>query len=432
MPLLQVQYDKDICSVISASTIQVTRKKTLVALGNKVLYREWGTLAWAEATLRIEAKVTAAVKEALDPKGDRYLDIVTRAFDSVFAKDTPLKLKRFSTLQDVLVTEVLRSAVAQAKKAAARTVDKMLKQALMQLDYSSVLGDTFQQLDFGIRGCVIKHIIQQVKMQPLRLPEGFTLTEDAAVNHQRLMLLSKLEKLHTATDKISHIEDALSVNAVQPLSAASTSQPNQIPDAVDYATAQQHGSAPPDTSEAPVPNTAAESTADTAPHSGASQNHASAVGNPPAATGTSAEVQSATAESTLQADSSDEIQMHAIPVPQLSPSTSAVHLDSDNINAQFAAALLQSTWQDAAVGQQAPASSSSAPSSPASTPVPESFPAQAPASAANSPRAVASAPAGTGPAQTSAAQIVADQESSAAAQARPSSPAPSEASYVHL
>lgn len=102
-----------------------------------------------------------------------------------------------------------------------------------------MLGDTLCKLDRGVRGCVIKHIIQQVWLLGLYLPKDFVLTECAAVHDQRLMLLSKKEKLQTATDKITHIENALCTDTPQPLAALP--QLHQIPDAVEH-TSSEHES----------------------------------------------------------------------------------------------------------------------------------------------------------------------------------------------
>lgn len=445
---MQVDYDKDICAVIAASVIHVTRRKTLKDLFIDLTVKEWGTLAWAESTSKIEAKVTSAVKDALDTRGDRYLAAVTTAFEAVFAKDTPLKLSRFSALREVLVKDVLSKHVSEAKKAAARTVDRMLKEALMQLDcmpYSS-LSDTFTKLDMGIRGCLIKHIVQHVKTQPLSLPEDFVLTEDADVHDQRLMLLFKLQKLQTAADKISHIEEALSKEDVHPLMAAASSQLLQVPDAPEYHPAEQQDS---DSADVPVGVIANHLGCDAQSNSTAQNTRPTVTDNQPAYEVTATNQPASAPAYDAAPLHADEVQMQALPQPQLSDTLPTSRDDMDSVRGKYAAALLQSAQQGAASEHSTSAVSSSTPDSPASTPVPESFPAPGPSSAANSPRATASrqssapvvndvTPAGlltvSGQPgtmyvhqdnQQTVAQINADQES--VAESRPASPVASEA-----
>ena len=471
-----MQYDTGICLPISKSTIPVTRTKTLAQLGNQLPYKEWGSLAWAESALKIEDKVSAAVKEALDPNGDRYQEHVTTAFQAVFAKDTPLKLSRFASLEDVLVSVILPQRVFEAKKAAKRSVDRMLRDAMLQLDYSSVLLDTFAKLDQGIRGCVIKHIIHQIKTQPLDLPEGFVLTEAAAVRARRAMLLTKLDKLHTATDKISHIEDALSVNIVQPLSAGSSPHPHHIPDAAEHPTEEQHDtSAPADTydygaadpfsdlaehcqsstaylpaipteeqhdTSAPADTYdygAADNFSDLAGHCQSSTAHlpansnnavqpvaAAASNSSPASTADESTAVQAISASTPALTATGELQMQALPGPQLSLRGE----DLDSVYTQYAAALQQSAQDNPPSEQGPPSAAASVPVSPASSRVPESFPAQAPFSTPASSTPPSPTAIGAGVAQVLVAQIRADQESQSDAPPRPASPTTSDVGSV--
>ena len=387
---LQVRYDQDICTGIRNSTIQVSRTKTLDVLGNTLTLKDWGTLAWVESSNKVQTKVTHAVQQAL--QSNAYLQLVARAFSSVFQEDSPLKLSRFHTLLDELVDRVLPERVAKAKEDAQPTVTRMLQQAMMELDSGNpVLGKVFPKLDQGIKGCLMRHIIQQVKLRPLSLPEDFVLTEEAGVRAQRLQLHSKLVQLDTAAAKISDIENAISVSTPEPLSAATSSQPGQVPppDYVDSAPAEQD-SAPASGKAAP---------AATASVSSATVGNVASFTQAPAASAT------------------DDLQMHAVPVLQDSL--------GEEFRADFSAALLQSARDSGLNPPSAPASSSG-------TPMPESYNAQAPRST-SSPRLSqdqASAVETAGPARNMAFSMRADGEVDLAAPVQPASPHPS-AAEIH-
>lgn len=338
-----MRYDQDICTGIRQSTIQVSRTKTLDVLANTLPMREWGTLAWAESSIKIQTKVTRAVELAM--QSDTYLQLVVRAFQNVFQEDSPLKLGRFDTLLEELVDRILPVRVAEAANNAKPTITSMRQQAMMELDTSNpVLSAVFPRLDQGIKGCLMRNIIQQVKLRPLSLPGDFVLTEEAGARAQRLQLHSKLEQLKTAAAKISDIENAISVSTPQPLTAASSSQPSQMP--------------PPDYVD-PVP---------------AEQNSAPATGNaaPAAAAASASSVAAGNVASPSQASAafSADVQLQAIPVPH----------DSlrEELRADFSAALLQSARDSGLHPPSAPASSHG-------TPMPESYNAQGPRST-SSPR----------------------------------------------
>ena len=226
--ILQVDYDA-ICLALQATTIQVTKSSQLLSLTTHMTYHSWGSLAWAESVTKVEEKVTKAIKAAL--AGDKYDRPVLDAFNAVFEQSTltPLKLKRFGSLKTLLLTEILPRRMAEAKKAAAPVIYDMLQKALMQLNYDTALGATFQLLDVGIRGCMVKHMIAHIKHRPLNLPESFQLAEDDKVKKKRSRLTDKLTQIVTATDKIAHIEEAISVDTDTDFGPSSSSA-QEIPD----------------------------------------------------------------------------------------------------------------------------------------------------------------------------------------------------------
>jgi len=181
---------------------------------------------------KIEEKVSKAVRAAL--ASDKYLLPVVEAFGAVFDKSTPLKLKRFTSLKKLLQTESLPARVAEAKEAAAVVITDMLQKALQQLNYDSPVDDLFQKLDGGIRGCVIRQMTHHLKNRPLSLPESFILAEDDKVKKKRTKLTDKLIKIQTATDKISHIEEAISVSNDSDNESHSPQAQQDVPDYADW------------------------------------------------------------------------------------------------------------------------------------------------------------------------------------------------------
>ena len=223
---MQVDYNA-ICAALQCTTIQVTKSSQLLSLTTHMTHHTWGSLAWAESVSKIEEKVTKAIKAAL--AGDKYDRPVLDAFDAVFEKSTPLKLKRFGSLKALLLSDLLPKRIAEAKKAAAPVIYDMLQKALMQMNYDTALGSTFHQLDVGIRGCIIKYLIAHIKNRPLSLPDSFQLAEDDKVKKKRSKLTGKLTQIVTATDKIAHIEEAISVGSDAD-SGPSSSSAQDIPD----------------------------------------------------------------------------------------------------------------------------------------------------------------------------------------------------------
>lgn len=218
---------------------------------------------------KIEEKVTKAVRAALT--SDKYLLPVVEAFGAVFDKSTPLKLKRFASLKKLLQTELLPARVAEAKEAAAAVITDMLQKTLQQLNYDAPVDDLFQKLDGGIRGCVIRQMTHHLKNRPLNLPESFILAEDDKVKRKRTRLTDKLIKIQTATDKISHIEEAISVSNDSDNESHSPQAQQDVPDYADWLGNALFGAA-----EIPHPTSAPITASDSAPakESGELQMHA--------------------------------------------------------------------------------------------------------------------------------------------------------------
>lgn len=253
----QVDFEA-ICSAIRTSCIQVTKNSQLCSLANHMSYHLWGTVSWAESMNKIEEKVTKAVRAAL--ASDKYLLPVVEAFGAVFDKSTPLKLKRFTSLKKLLLTVLLPARVAEAKEAAAVVINDMLQKALQQLNHDSPVDDLFQKLDGGIRGCVIRQMTHHLKNGHLNLPESFILAEDDKVKRKRTRLTDKLSKIQTATDKISHIEEAISVSNDSDNESHSPQAQQDVPDYADW-----HGNTLFGAPDIPHPTSATITAPDSAP-----------------------------------------------------------------------------------------------------------------------------------------------------------------------
>lgn len=228
---LQVDFEA-ICSAIRTTSVQVTKNSQLSSLANHMTYHLWGTVVWAESMNKIEDKVSKAVRAAL--ASDKYLQPVVEAFGAVFDKSSPLKLKRFTSLKKLLQAELLPSRVAEAKEAAAVVINDMVQKALQQLNYDCAADDLFQKLDSGIRGCIIRQIIHHLKNRPLNLPESYILAEDDKVKRKRAKLTDKLSKIQTATDKILHIEDAISASSDSDPESSSPQANQDVPDYAEW------------------------------------------------------------------------------------------------------------------------------------------------------------------------------------------------------
>lgn len=187
---------------------------SLYHYGLRLPLQPFGTLAWVELAIKTDAEVTGAVKSRLNSK--IYLQPVLNAFQAAFSMGTSLKPRRFKSLQDCLMTDLLPKRVSEAIQAASPVVLTLVQATLSRLDYSSGTADALAALDNHIRGCVLKHIIQHVKHKTLQLPESFLLTESEAVSQRRNEMMAELAELDIATAAISNIEKALHVSDIQP------------------------------------------------------------------------------------------------------------------------------------------------------------------------------------------------------------------------
>lgn len=161
--------------------------------------------------------------------------LIVKAYLSAFTGALPLSLSRFTSLQKVLQSEVLPGFVTQCSKAASVDLDQMIKDfvrsTMADIAGNSIGSAAFITLKWAMRGCVIKHVIQQMELQPLSLPDSFELTENEAVAARRAELQEKAQKLQKAMQKIRKIGgNTLSPSAVsQSLAAPTSLAPASVP-----------------------------------------------------------------------------------------------------------------------------------------------------------------------------------------------------------
>lgn len=197
--------------------------------------------------------------------GDKYDKPVLDAFNAVFEKSTltPLKLKRFGSLKTLLLSELLPARMADVKVAADAAIKDMRQKALLELNIDcNPDTNIFKLLDIGIRGCIIKHVIAHIKNRPMSLPEDFQLEEDEKVRRKRGRLTDKLTQVLTATDKIAHIEEAISIGSSDTDFNIPSTSAQDIPDFTDFEQYYQQAADAPATEEAAPAAAAAASVAD--------------------------------------------------------------------------------------------------------------------------------------------------------------------------
>ena len=168
---------------------------------------EWGSGSWALAHNAMRSTVLDAVHECLS--SDLYLDMVMFMFHEALQAEHPLKLRlqRFSSLNQLLHTELLPAVVSQALAACKPALTDMVNSLFNQHCYGTMPSDAFTELDGRIRGYITQQIQAHLAhlANPGMVPPSFTLTEDDSTAAARAALLDKLKKLQAATHTINRI-----------------------------------------------------------------------------------------------------------------------------------------------------------------------------------------------------------------------------------
>lgn len=188
--------------------VEVTPGTALSAYRSKQQRHTWGTTNWAQSTTKTHDAISKALADELSIEGgcSTYLACI-QAFRGAFAKDTPMKLSRFETMQDQVFGALLPELVKQALAAAAPTVERM-KQRVFDDKYCDDTKEAFVKLINGVQGCLTVHLYRRIS-KPLELPSHFVLEEAAEVHARRAELHHQLTRLQIAQQKISKIHEAV-------------------------------------------------------------------------------------------------------------------------------------------------------------------------------------------------------------------------------
>ncbi|KAL3134562.1 hypothetical protein ABBQ38_006403 [Trebouxia sp. C0009 RCD-2024] len=188
------------------------------------------------------ASVCCSFSEAYKPLSVHNAAIV-QAFDDVFEANTTLRLKRFSTLRNLLPRAVLLPRIAESLRAALPATEHMAQTALCSI-YSCHPQHMTGRMDAakralyamtnGRQACVQRHLYEALKRHSFELPDDFILTEDQDVETERAALQSTLLKLKTAHDQLSNIEGVFGMVA---LWHAAAGQMTSVPGVPHSATA---------------------------------------------------------------------------------------------------------------------------------------------------------------------------------------------------
>lgn len=184
-------------------------------LPSHIQVAHWGSLEWARRVNSVEQHIKDACMSQLS-NGSSIRHMILSAFDAAFTSHPPMNLARFESLQSLL-HQLLSSRVEDSLAAATPHVDHVIQDTICKLSmcirdadhrsiyhmYPSTIPDNAES---AICGCIIRSVIQHVDMRPLELPSGFQLEEDFQTGQRRSVLNNRLQKLQTASTKISQFE----------------------------------------------------------------------------------------------------------------------------------------------------------------------------------------------------------------------------------
>lgn len=210
---LQVDYSF-ICQRLRGMAILIGQEPHTMPLSSYHMPdAQWGTEAWAHALIAFEPQLEAAVDACLS--SSTCLQTVQKALKSA-AQLSPLQLRRFISLRKLLSSQLAPDCIAASKLAAAPLIKQMQQAALMQLHCEHPAEDTFQNLDSGIRGCLIKHVVYAVKNSPFRLPSDFRLAEADDRHISRLHLNAELQQQQSLLACMEHVDVMINPEACGP------------------------------------------------------------------------------------------------------------------------------------------------------------------------------------------------------------------------
>lgn len=115
-------------------------------------------------------------------------------------------------------------------------MDDLVKQAMQQLLYTAQLDNTLSNLEVRISRCIVKHIINNIKVQRLTMPKDFVFTENADNAQTRAELLGKHAQLDHVDARIERIDEAFhNPKWVEEMVESAPVNPDQVHQADDVA-----------------------------------------------------------------------------------------------------------------------------------------------------------------------------------------------------
>ena len=160
-------------------------------------------LSWAEDAIQVETLVQQKIIAALS--STKYFSIALANFKTACSNSKDLKhLGTFHEVVEHKLSDRITAALLDAKP----VVDDLVKEAMQQLLFTAQMDNTFHNLEVRISRCIVKHIINNIKVQRLTMPSTFTFTENADNAEKRAELLAKHAQLDEVAAVINKIDEA--------------------------------------------------------------------------------------------------------------------------------------------------------------------------------------------------------------------------------
>lgn len=166
---------------------------------------DWGSDTWAQALQALHGAIMQAIQRL--STNTAYLSVLQGALAATFAPGSDLKLERFASLQELLRTNRLPSAVREALAKCQPTLRDMVNSLFASHCGGAFPANSFSQLSQRMRGFLAwqLHACLSTLDNVHGLPSGFALTEDASSAVARRALLNKRQKLQEVSNTVNQL-----------------------------------------------------------------------------------------------------------------------------------------------------------------------------------------------------------------------------------
>ena len=198
----------EVCRAIAADVSNIMRVHTIPAHVTNAGCDKFQLLQWAEECCETEAQIRSAAHTALSSHG--HLNSVLQAYHQAFEADP--QLKRLETFRNMLtgVSGKLSNRVTEALLEAKPVVDNLVTGTMQELLYTLSPSGLITTLGTRVSRCIVKHVIDYIKIKPFAISSGFQFTEDSQTARQRADFLEKLRNFEEAGKQIKNIEQVFS------------------------------------------------------------------------------------------------------------------------------------------------------------------------------------------------------------------------------